>query len=119
EKIAGLETRHADDPPGIRELAHHQLAGVNDEHGAPRLAFPDDGGTGVEAALDQHCDQEIEACLCEAAEVRRGELDRFQVGGTDSHRTNILAPPAAASGGRPLPGEDRYVCRQRKSRTPA
>src|SRR5216683_7980018 len=29
EKITRLETRHANYVPGIRQLAHHQLAGVN------------------------------------------------------------------------------------------
>ena len=100
EEIAGLETCHVDDALRIRAPAHHQLAGVNDEHRAPWLAFRHHRGTGVEAALDQHGDQEFEACIRKATEERRGEQERFQIGRADSHRRNIRALPMAASGAR-------------------
>src|SRR3954451_9264456 len=70
---------------------------MDDVQRAPGLAFFHDRGAGIEAALDQHRDQQIEAWLGEAAEERRREQERFQDGRTDSHGTNIPALPAAAT----------------------
>ena len=51
----------------------------------PGSPSANDRGAGVEAALDQHRDQEIEACVREATEERRGEQECFQIGRADSH----------------------------------
>jgi hypothetical protein len=98
EKITGPETRHANDVTGIQQLAHHQLAGVNNKHRTPRFSLRDHGGAGVEAALGEHGDQQIEARVREATEKRGGDQERFQIGGADGHRGNIPGLPAAASG---------------------
>src|SRR6516165_1216989 len=97
EKNTGPETRHANCAPRFPALAHYELAGVNDEHRAPRFSFRYDGCTGVEAALDQHRDQEIDARIREATEKRCGEQELFQIGRAGSHRGNILSLPVAAS----------------------
>jgi MFS family permease len=80
KEITRCEIGHVNDLPGLPAFADHEFAGLNDEHRMARLAFRHDGGAGIEAALDQHRDQEIEACVREATEERRGEQERFQIG---------------------------------------
>ena len=66
-------------------LAHRKRAGVNDEQGASGFAFPDNGGAGIETALGQHGDQQIEACIGEPTEERCGKQEGFQIKRADDH----------------------------------
>ncbi len=58
---------------------------MDDEHRTPRFTFRNHNRARVEAALDQHGGEEIEACVRQATEERRGDQERFQIEGADSH----------------------------------
>src|SRR6185437_16426666 len=70
---------------------------MNNVHRAPGFSFRHDCGAVVEAALDQHRNQKIEACARKPAKKRGGEQERFQIEGAVSHGASISARPWTTS----------------------